>query len=132
MLRLEFENPIERVILSPISVENPATHQGGDATALWDTGANTSAIRRDVIEGLDLKSIRTTQTSSVLGQWVSGVYLCHIELPDGSGVDIPVLEAPNLDIAHIIIGMDIISLGEFSLFHREDGCLTFTFELRKK
>jgi predicted aspartyl protease len=85
--------------------------------ALWDTGATGSAITPKVAKLLGLIPSTKVNVQHADGISPQNVYFVNIYLPSKVAVQyVKVTECQNI-IGHfdIIIGMDIISLGDFSL-----------------
>jgi predicted aspartyl protease len=98
-------------------------------TAIWDTGATGSVITSKVVQDCDLKPIRVAKVHGVHGANQSNVYLVNIALPNNVQViGVPVTEATNLLGADVLIGMDIITRGDFAITH-SDGKTTFSFRI---
>lgn len=96
--------------------------------ALWDTGATCTTISENVIKALGLIPIGFGDVSHAGGTRKSGLYRVNIALPNG-------LQSPPMKVLDgvlhgfdILIGMDIISQGDFAVTH-SDGKTTFTFRL---
>jgi len=85
--------------------------------AMWDTGANITCISKTVCDRLQLIPIGEAIVLTPLGESIVEKYLVDIELSKGFTVtDVEVLSTEigqqGLDL---LIGMDIISLGDFSI-----------------
>lgn len=90
--------------------------------ALWDTGATSSCISQNVINKMCLIATGRMNVLTPQGSMQVGTYLVDIFLPNkvlikdvsvcGSNID-----NQNLDM---LIGMDIISLGDFAITHSGD------------
>ena len=98
--------------------------------AIWDTGATNSVITAKVVQGCGLKQIGMTKV-----QGVGGVindcpqYLVNIGLPNRVGIEAVRVTKGNLsDNVDVLIGMDIIMLGDFAITNREKKT-TFSFRL---
>lgn len=90
--------------------------QQADVRALWDTGANGSCVSRGLARKLGLKALGMCQVGGISGVSQSCVYLMDILLP--SGVVMPnvrVTEFIDNGIFEIIIGMDIMTMGDFAV-----------------
>src|SRR3989344_2278711 len=91
--------------------------------ALWDNGATNSAITRRVIEDLGIHPVRTTTIQHAGGTSPANIYLVNLVLPDNVMVEsVHVSEVTAIDghlphdqRANVIIGMDIIGLGDFAV-----------------
>lgn len=98
---------------------------------LWDTGASGCAITQKTINSLSLKPIRT----GVAGRDASGekevnLYLLNLYLPNN--IVIPNIHAVNCtnesEDFGILIGMDVITLGDFSVTN-VNGLTSFSFRI---
>jgi predicted aspartyl protease len=96
--------------------------------AIWDTGATTSVISSKVVADLCLKPISQCISYHAQGQARANVYLVDMFLPNN--VHVYKVEAVEgcLNGFDILVGMDIITLGDFVLTHR-DGKTVFSFQM---
>ena len=85
--------------------------------AMWDTGATKSVISQRVVDALELKPIRSGFTQGVHGMGTSKAYVVNLYLPDGISMsEWTVIGVDPGDVWYdLIIGMDLISLGDFSV-----------------
>ena len=88
-----------------------------EAVAIWDTGATGSVITRTLAEQLNLKPISIQRVRGVTGEQDKNVYLVNMRLPNNVGLCfVRVTECEDiLGNASVLIGMDIISMGDFSV-----------------
>jgi predicted aspartyl protease len=113
------------VCSSALSKDTPRTLK---ADALWDTGAMSTVITPAAAKNLGLKVISKTTISTPSGTMVCNQYFVDIILTNNIKVtDILITEATpsNCDV---LIGMDIILLGDFAVTHFE-GKTVFTFRV---
>lgn len=98
--------------------------------ALWDTGATGSAITHDLALKLGLMPITKVNVNTANGVALQNVYLVNIFLPNR--VVIPYVKVTEISGSvggfDVLIGMDIISLGDFSITNK-DRKTTFSFRL---
>ena len=95
--------------------------------AIWDTGTSTSIISAKVVEDLDLKPIGIVEVETPTGSRQANSYLVNVRLPHGVEIGkITVVCTGVLSSADAIIGMDIITLGDFALTNCE-GKTVFSF-----
>ncbi len=98
--------------------------------AIWDTGATNSVITRKVVDDCGLKPIGMAKVNTASQKDVlTTVYLASIVLPNK--VCIPQLRMTEGVIAgdaEVLIGMDIISQGDFAVTNK-DGKTTFSFRM---
>lgn len=95
---------------------------------IWDTGATTSVITKKVAQGLGLKPIGKTLVQGVTGRGTRNRFLVNFYLPNKviiSYVSVTECDALAGDF-DILIGMDIISLGDFAVTNYR-GKTTFSF-----
>ena len=94
---------------------------------IWDTGATGSVITKEVIDHLGLQPVNRVEVSTANGVRESDVYLVNILLPSNVGFQgLPVTEG-DLGEADVLIGMDIICLGDFAITHTADGGLVMSY-----
>jgi len=99
------------------------------AKAVWDTGATNTCISSRIVQSLNLISISKTPISGVTSTVLANVYLVDIYLPNKVIIpNIQVSEPPSLNSCDILIGMDIIRLGDFSITNA-DGKTWFSFRI---
>jgi hypothetical protein len=88
--------------------------------ALWDTGASGSSICKALAKHLDLKPIDMCTVRGVSGIAQSNVFLLDFLLPSNVSIrDVRVSEFIDNGIFDIIIGMDIITLGDFAISNKD-------------
>jgi predicted aspartyl protease len=85
--------------------------------ALWDTGATGSAITQKAANELGLKPIRKALVHTAGGPISQNVYLVNIYLPNKVLINyVTVTECAAVEGKFdLLIGMDIITLGDFSI-----------------
>lgn len=98
--------PNEKDVLAPLTIN-----------ALWDTGASSSAICSKIVSDLGLQPLRKIDVTHADGVSRKNLYKVNISLPNKFLIkNIEVIEADlvgnNFDA---LIGMDIITLGDFSI-----------------
>ena len=128
--------PIQtRQLISPIRIlpahliGEQVTPYSGNFNALWDTGATGSTISDDVAAHFKLPIIGESYAHGAGGVYKTKRYLAGLILPNN--VIIPQLLLSGFvgsDQFHMLIGMDIISLGDF-LVSTANGHMHFSFQL---
>ena len=84
--------------------------------ALWDTGAEKSAITPNVAEKLNLKAINRVKVNGVNSVSYANIVKISVMLPNLYIVDNVNASACNLiKGVDLLIGMDIIMMGDFSI-----------------
>jgi len=96
------------------------------ANILWDTGATHSSLSNKIAKDLGLKSIDTIIVHGVNSSKLADVVIASIRLSGSiflTGKRFSVNEIPGADV---LIGMDIIMLGDFAVSNSE-GKTRFSF-----
>ena len=95
--------------------------------AIWDTGATNSAIASSVVNKLGLNSITFTKVGTGGGEVLAPVYLVNIVLPNNVIIqNMQVTELKDLRNCDVLLGMDVISQGDFAITHLNgEACFTF-------
>jgi hypothetical protein len=97
--------------------------------AIWDTGATKSTIKQSVALRLKLPEIRPATTLGIGGRYETFVYLASLILPNNIFIsEIELLGCDNSLSCDMLIGMDIISLGDF-LVSNGGSATTFSFTI---
>ncbi|MBI3136698.1 MAG: hypothetical protein HYZ14_18635 [Bacteroidetes bacterium] len=98
-------------------------------SALWDTGSSNCMITRALAESLELHPIKKVPVAHHEGLSYSNVYLMAIYVTKRYYffVELTETNAPS-DNFEIIIGMDVISKGDFALTSKNNR-ITFSFRL---
>lgn len=100
-------------------------------TAIWDTGATNCVVTAEVVKACGLLATGMARTQGVSGVHLSKTYLVDLHLLNGVAVQgVRVTEGllgggANGDI---LIGMDIIGLGDFAVTNK-DGITCFSFRV---
>lgn len=98
--------------------------------ALWDTGATGFSITKRVIAELQLKPIRPIKVYNAHGEWkMKDAFLINIGLPCNVSVGgILAAEGSFGENKDVLIGMDLISLGDFAISNFGNKT-TFSFRI---
>ena len=131
MSAIQTEFPgIVRAVISEIGI---VTGMAGSVTeavrcrALWDTGAIYSVISKSLAEKLGLFPTDTQRAYTAHGFYEANIYRVDIMLPNNivvKGLQIGDGEFQDFDF---LLGMDVISLGDFHLTN--DGNTVFRFNI---
>lgn len=96
-------------------------------TGLWDTGASKSSITRRIVDDLSLIPVGNTNISTANGIVTVNTYFVDIGLPNGVTVMNVLVSCADLgDDIDVLIGMDIIRHGDFSITNTNNKT-TFSF-----
>jgi len=124
-------NGIARVLQSDIWVSqvNESDHSKIlQSKAIWDTGATNCTITHDFAQAIGLIPMAKTKVAGVHGSKEVNVYLIDLFLPNHVRVPaVRVTECATLSgEATMLIGMDIITLGDFAISNKKNQtCFTF-------
>lgn len=93
---------------------------------LWDTGATHSMISKNTVETLGLKPIGDARLLSAHGEAITNIYKASLNLPDQLILPrVKVTECATNDSFGVVIGMDIITMGDFSITNFGGGYYIF-------
>lgn len=94
--------------------------------AIWDTGATGSVISQSVVQKCSLKPTGQVQVHTASGEATCNTYLVSIALPNDVGFPALRVTEGILYGTDVLIGMDIIGAGDFSVSNFR-GTTTFTY-----
>lgn len=101
----------------------PTIHR---ASALWDTGASRSVISPAVVNALGLSAVGSVMVHHAGGSGTSPTYMVNFKLPNKVGIIGPLVTESPLQGFDVLIGMDVIALGDLSLTHAGGKtCMSF-------
>lgn len=95
---------------------------------LWDTGASGTVIDKDTAAALGLKPISKTKVFHANGEAIVNVYAINLILPNNIAFQAIKVTEGNLNNFQLLIGMDIISKGDFALTNY-NGKTAFSFRI---
>ena len=96
--------------------------------AIWDTGAMSSVISAEVVKDLSLAPISQCMTYHTQGHSLADVYIVDMILPNKILVRDICVTVGLLNGFGMLIGMDIINLGDFALTHKNSHTV-FSFQV---
>ena len=100
-----------------------------DFRAIWDTGATATCITRDIVEACGLMPVGVTQIHTANGVRQTETFLVNITLPNGFIVENVTVAMTDVGPgADALIGMDIITQGDFAVTNR-NGTTVFSFRM---
>lgn len=110
---------IVNCITTTVTIQNTFSGQKIQTEAIWDTGATNSVITENCAKKLNLPIVSNAVVNGVHGSKNSNVYYLNITLHNEQiTIKSKVTECSKLspdDQIGVLIGMDIISRGDFSL-----------------
>lgn len=95
---------------------------------LWDTGATGTVISQQCAKKLNLKPISKAKVFHANGESIVNVYAINLFLPNQVGFQFIKVTEGVLNGTDLLIGMDIISRGDFSISNFA-GKTTFSFRV---
>ena len=119
---------INKVLVTKIDVFISNTTKGCDINAIWDTGATSTAITKKVVDTLGLSPTGLAKVNTANGLATQATYTIDVKLLNN--VVIQGVTATGVDKlsggCDALIGMDIITLGDFSITnHQGTTCMSF-------
>jgi hypothetical protein len=97
--------------------------------AIWDTGATGSVISERVVNACGLQPTGMTKAQTASGECICPVFMINLLLPNN--VTFQNWKVSKMDMGlhtDVLIGMDIIGLGDFAVTHA-DGKTCFSFRV---
>src|SRR5258708_11457958 len=94
--------------------------------AIWDTGATNSCVSDNAINACGLVPIGMAQVHGAHGVSTEPVFLVNIYLPNNVSFTGVRVTRATLSEAEILIGMDIINMGDFAVTN-QGGVTKFSF-----
>lgn len=97
-------------------------------TAIWDTGAEVSSISTRVASEMGLITLGKARNSTAAGFVDVDIFAINILLPNGVNFAMVPVTGNDLGDVDMLIGMDIISRGDFSVTNVGEKT-TFSFRI---
>jgi len=95
--------------------------------ALWDTGAVSTVVSSRLVRALGLSAIDQNMATTVQGSYLASIYLLDVLLPNKMLVKSLRVSDGEFDDCDILIGMDLIKLGDMMITN--GGTMKFTFRI---
>lgn len=120
------------VLKNIVSIYNASKSNNNDIKknqyiATWDTGATNTVISEKVIKECNLIPTGIAKVMTANGIMDAGVYVINITLPDNVEINnLKVTEGKLGDNTDVLVGMDIITRGDFAVSNY-NGQLKFTY-----
>lgn len=118
-----------KVQISKASIINSEeNNQKCEFIATWDTGATNTMISEKVVKMCNLIPTGMVQVGTAGGIVPANTYVIDLVLPDDMVMHNLNVTCGNLNSTDVLIGMDIINSGDFSVSNFE-GKTKFTFRI---
>lgn len=111
-IRYRYDNPRSTISICEYKAEH--ANIGGGFNVIWDTGATNTVISKQVVRDLKLKPISTTKLRVVNDIIICNVYKIVLNISNEIS-KIVKATAADLGNVDILIGMDVIGDGDFSI-----------------
>ena len=120
--------PTEALVLSDVR-DMDSEYTPKMWSALWDTGAMKSCITRRIVDDLHLIPVGKTTIGTANGLKDTDTYFVNIGLPNGVMIPNVLVSCAELGgSVDVLIGMDIITFGDFSITNL-NGRTVFSFRI---
>jgi predicted aspartyl protease len=97
---------------------------------LWDTGATGSVITQKVVDACSLLPYTMQKVVGAYGGVTErNAYLVAIGLPNHVSIPNVTVVLGELHGTDVLIGMDVITLGDFAITHEDAGKTVFSFRI---
>lgn len=119
-------------VMTEARIQKKGSHDMVTVSALWDTGASTCAISKELAYEMGLKPTGKTKCEVAGGGTIEpDTARIDFFLPDGTTaeVEVSIIEMPNRAY-NFIVGMSLILQGDF-IIHKTQGGFDFTFKIQK-
>ena len=116
------------LVISDLIVQSPDSLSLLPIKAIWDTGADRTIITKNVVKKLLLSAKGTAKIHTVNGYVERQIYRLNLGLPNKVGIENTIVcDVEVLSYGcDALIGMDIITLGDFSITNfKGNTCMSF-------
>lgn len=121
--------PREMLIVTPVVIGNPNTGRKKEYLAMWDTGSTGTCITSRVAAALELEWKGWSDAIGMTGSKPVSVFEADVFI---DSIDFNFVKAREMvdfnDGLNVVIGMDIIGNGDFSLTRQTDGSIRMRFQ----
>lgn len=111
-----------KYIVSPLRLSNHETGASAVVNAVWDTGATRSAVSPNMADYLNMEKRGGGFTTGIGGRVEVRLALAFPGNADWYTIANPIVSQLPASI-DFLIGLDIITLGDFSMKHGDNGIL---------
>lgn len=127
-----------QVITSQITVSTPLSGMQDrkiamkqmNTVAMWDTGASGCAVSARTAQALNLRNVGVIKVQTFTGFHLAPTYLVDFVLPNNTTFESCIVTQGNIGQGEydVIIGMDIISRGDFAI-SQDGGDTMFSYRV---
>jgi len=120
---------IAREITTPVSIFSSHTSAEGkcvETYAVWDTGATHSVLSPKIVQDLDLFPIDTCIVRGINHDQISDIVIASICITSDLLLTGKRFSVNNIPGADVLLGMDIITMGDF-IINNAEGQTLFSF-----
>jgi predicted aspartyl protease len=118
-IAITIKNPgggLTNVIKSDIKIGFPNSPESIKIKGIWDTGATSSVITKRVVKELGLNPSGKSEVHTANGSVIRNRYIVNVIIHANLNVEgVTVTDADALSDCDALIGMDIITMGDFSI-----------------
>ena len=110
------ESVVTECIVSNVDVgDNSKQSNGERILAIWDSGATSSIITRNIIDKLKLQPVGVCQVAGIHGTEYEYTYYVDLMVPGEMTFKTLEVTEGDLEDVDVLIGMDVISQGDFCI-----------------
>ena len=116
-------------IFTVAGVSKPGVDSILKLNAIWDTGAQICVVSDSKAMAVGLPVIGKSTMGHATGSSIVNRYIADLFLPNGVKIpNVVMLGSPNLSGSDMLIGMDVITLGDFCVTNK-DGKTVVSFRI---
>lgn len=110
------ESVVTECIVSNVDAEDGSKQNNGvRCLAIWDSGATSSIITRNIIDKLKLQPVGVCQAAGIHGTEYEYTYYIDLMVPGEMTFKTLEVTEGDLEDVDVLIGMDVISQGDFCI-----------------
>ncbi len=111
------ESVVTECIVSNVDEEDSSKQNNGGVRclAIWDSGATSSIITRNIIDNLKLQPVGVCQVAGIHGTEYEYTYYINLTVPGDMTFKTLEVSEGDLEDVDFLVGMDVISQGDFCI-----------------
>lgn len=110
------DSVVTECIVSNVDAEDSSKQTNGvRCLAIWDSGATSSIITRNIIDKLKPQPVGVCQVAGIYGTEYEYTYYVDLMVPDEMTLKTLEVTEGDLEDVDVLIGMDVISQGDFCI-----------------